>query len=371
MTLITYLSKVHFADGVLEVALSSEIELNKVSRPLLVTEQSAVDSEFSERVVAGLPFWCEFNTYEIPENANLETAKINLQKRLRDTNADVVIAYGSSLALSVADASCRQFSKQTSLQNDHSSASLKYFAIPGVDGLPTMSTERNHSSHAARYAAGIQPTAVIIDPTLIIGESIERTSSAIADTLARCLSAHFSTGFNPPADGIALDGIKRILRNLTTLITEDSLEMRRELMAASLNGTLAMQKETGISHELCGILLKDQARPVCKGALMRLLILVEAELIERSWTQQRCKELRVALGVPAGTGLRDWLTSIMENLPLPDSLSELGFSSRHIAEATEELSTGWAIVPSQEQLSAMLSGIKLRRQNLLPVSEII
>ncbi len=361
MTLITYLSRVHFADGVLEVALSSELELNQLSRPLLVTEQSAVSNEFSERVVAGLPFWCKFSSYEIPVNLNLKLAISALRQHVREASADVVIAFGTSFTLSIADASCRALNTHSQEFNASVSADPKLFAIPGVDGVPTMSMSRNDTTRKTRFGIGIQPTTVIIDPTLIMGESVERTSAAIADTLARCLSAHLSDGYNPPADGIALEGVNRILRNLDKLVSEDSLEMRRELMAASLNGTLAMQKETGISHDLCEILLRDSPRPVNKGALMRLLILVEVELLERSWTHKRYKEACNALGVPDGTSLRDWLSAIMEKLPLPDSLSKLGFDAHQIAGASEEFATSKTIAPSAEQLGHMLQRVKLRR----------
>jgi len=359
MTLITYLSRVHFADGVLEVALSSELELNKLAKPLLVKEQHAVDIEFSERVEAGLPFGCEFESHEISIEHGRQQALANLQQCLSETRADVVIAYGSSLALSMADACCRQFTPDRTSLRENKTVSPEFFAIPGVDGIPIMSMRRNDAVRTSVQGAGIQPTAVIIDPTLIVGESVERTSSAIADTLARCLSAHFSDGFNPPAEGIALDGVKRILRNLNTLVAEDSLEMRRELMAASLNGTLAMQQETSIAHQLCNILLRNSPNLRSRGALMRLLILVEAELLERSWTQQRSGEVRAALGVPAETDLRAWLSSIMEILPLPNSLSKLGIKPPEISSAAEELASSRVIVPSSGHLNEMLRGIEL------------
>lgn len=364
MTLITYLSRVHFADGVLEVALSSELELNQLSRPLLVAEQSAVSNEFSERVVSGLPFWCNYSSYEIPAKLNTSQAISELQQHLRETKADVIIAFGSSFALSAADACCREISGNAHEHTAAVSSNPKLFAIPGVDGVPAMSMSRNDIAWAKHYGTGIQPTTVIIDPTLIIGESIERTSAAIADTLARCLSAHFSAGYNPPADGIALEGIKRILRNVETLVAVDNLEMRRELMAASLNGTLAMQKEAGISHDLCNILLRDAPRTVNAGAIMRLLILAEVELLEHTWTQQRCTEVCTDLGVPEGTSLSDWVSSIMEKLPLPGSLAKLGFESNLIIAASEELASTKAIVPSSKQLVDMLLSIKLKHPDL-------
>ncbi len=364
MTLITYLSRVHFADGVLEVALSSELELNQLSRPLLVAEQSAVSSEFSERVVAGLPFWCNYTTYEIPARLNPTETNSELRQHLRKASADVVIAFGSSLALSAADACCREISVNAQERTVEVPANPKLFAIPGVDGVPAMSMSRNDIAWTKHYGVGIQPATVIIDPTLIIGESIERTSGAIADTLARCLSAHFSDGYNPPADGIAMEGIKRILRNVDKLVAEDSLEMRRELMAASLNGTLAMQKETGISHDLCKILLRDSPQPVNTGALMRLLILIEVELLEHTWTHQRRREICMGLGVPDGISLQQWLSSIMEKLPLPGTLSKLGFESNSVIAASEELASTKAIVPSAKQLVDMLYSINLQHPDL-------
>ena len=364
MTLITYLSRTHFADGVLEVALSSELELNKLSKPLLLSEQGATDTEFRERVVAGLPFWCEFQSHEIPKQNDLQQAIERLQQRLYETNADVIIAFGSSLALLAADACCRQFGQEKTESNNKNFLTCpKFFAIPGVDGIPIMSMRRNDAIRSHIESSGIQPTAVILDPTLIIGETVERTSSAIADTLARCLSAHFSDGYNPPAKGIALEGVKRIQRNLATLVEEDSLEMRRELMAASLNGTLATQQESGIAQELCKILLRNSSHYINKGALMRLLILVEAELLELAWTTHRIKEVSDALGVPSGMKLRDWLSSIMENLPLPNSLSELGLSAAHIARAADEVTTGRSIVPSTEYLNDMLNSVELGTRN--------
>ena len=40
MTLITYLTRVHFADGVLEEALHGEMERNAKRRPLIIAERA-------------------------------------------------------------------------------------------------------------------------------------------------------------------------------------------------------------------------------------------------------------------------------------------------------------------------------------------
>lgn len=370
MTLITYLSRVHFADGVLEVALSSELELNNFGRPLLVSEKYAVTNEFAERIFAGLPFWCKSTSYDIPQNSDAQQAVTKLQQVVREVNADVVIAFGSSLALSVADACCRYLSAQSEQQTAGSSIVPNFFAVPGVDGMPTMSMPRHGAVRGTRLGAGIQPDTVVIDPTLILGESIERTAVAAANSMARCLSAHFSNGYNPPADGIAIDGLKRIVRNLPAIVTEDTLDMRRELMAASLNATLAMQKEAGVAYELCENILRSTENTIDEGALMRLLIVIEAELMEATWTLARLTEVRSALGVPEGEKLHNWLLSLFQELPLPGTLGELGVKSSDIRDAAMAVAANRsALVPSAECLEGMLNGVTLRSQPMSAMSE--
>lgn len=363
MTLITYISRIHFADGVLEVALSSELELNKFTRPLLVSEKDAVSTEFLERVSAGVPFWSTPNSYQIQQREDAELAISRLQKAIVEMDADVIVAFGSSLALRVTDACCR------SLANSHTNDALtqpEFFAIPGVDGIPTMSMPRSAAARTPCPGTGIQPAMVIVDPTLMLGESQERTASAAANALARCLSAHFSSAYNPPADGIAVDGFKRIARNISTIAQEDTLEMRRELMAASLNATLAMQKNAGIAHELCKIILRSASHPIDEGALMRLLIVLEAELMETEWTQQRKTEVRATLGVPDDVSLKSWLATLLSTFSLPRSLIELGINGAATADAARELvARRSGSVPSVEYLIRKLNAVRLGERELL------
>ena len=359
MTLITYISRVHFADGVLEVALSSELELYKLSRPLLVSEQNVVSKDFIERISSGIPFRCEQNAHLLNKNESVEQAISRLRDNIDKVEADVVVAFGSSLALRVADACCK------SLSDTDDSHVPELFVIPGVDGIPTMSMPRSGAARTSLQEAGIQPAMVIIDPTLMLGESTERTASAAANALARCLSTHFSSAYNPPADGIAVEGFKRIARNISTIAQEDTLEMRRELMAASLNATLAMLKNPGIAQELCKIILQATRHPIDEGALMRLLIVIEAELMEAHWSRQREKEVRTTLGVPDGITLKNWLLSLLNRFALPRTLIELGLNEKTISDEARELADARAVlVPSAEVLIQMLKNVNLGHENM-------
>ncbi|MEM7256201.1 MAG: iron-containing alcohol dehydrogenase [Pseudomonadota bacterium] len=355
MTLINYMSRVHFADGVLEVALSAELELNRLSRPVLISDEGMADSEFSERVSTGMPFWCEFTSTQLLRAASRQDSITALKQTALSHRADVLIAYGSALSLRIADACRREM--QAHNRSGASDLSPALFAIPGVDGLPALASLTPGSRFSKLSRQGIQPTTVIIDPTLIIGESAQRTASAAANTLARCLSACFSSGYNPPADGIALDGYKRIVRHLKEIVATDSLEMRRELMAASLNGTLAMEKEPGIAHHLCHHLIRNLP-DVDEGSLMRVLIVVEAQMMEHSWDKARMNELCRTLEVPENQQLSQWLIGVLSKLPLPGSLKEMNIAEPVISAAVDEVTTQKAAaIPSARRLVNVLNTV--------------
>lgn len=347
----------HFADGVLEEALNSELEINQRKRPLLICEQQNVSDEFTERVVSGIPFWCDPVVHQIPVTLSRVKALAELQQLAHVTGADALIAYGSSSVFPLADACCRKAKNA-----EQAAVSPALFVVPGLDGVPAMSRPRGAGlrSNVAARGAGIEPQAVIFDPSLIAGEEVERKASAIACIIARCFSANLSTAYNPPADGIAIDGLKRIARNLPGLLNEDSPHMRRELMAASLSGTLALQKDPGIANDLCKALMSSSARPMDEGALARLLIVVEAELMELSLPATRIHEIRDDWGIPRDIGLREWLVSMLNTLPLPATLHEMGVNEAQIIDSAYEMAASWAaIVPSASSLIDRLNGIQV------------
>jgi 4-hydroxybutyrate dehydrogenase len=55
MTLISYTLRIHFADGILEEALKSEMETDGNLRPLILSATANTDNEPTERILSGLP----------------------------------------------------------------------------------------------------------------------------------------------------------------------------------------------------------------------------------------------------------------------------------------------------------------------------
>ena len=115
MTLITYVTRVHFADGVLEEALWSELEVNGKHRPLIVSDTRDIADEVAERLYAGFPVRTSVETFtDVPDIPTEETAR-HLADIYRQTDRDILVAFGRSTAIDLAKATLFRIPPDNSL----------------------------------------------------------------------------------------------------------------------------------------------------------------------------------------------------------------------------------------------------------------
>lgn len=374
MTLITYLTRVHFADGVLEEALWSELKVNHKSRPLIVTDPSYVDSDMAERILASLPARTSSEFFVDCPAIPSEAGALALADVYRRTESDLLIAFGGSTAIDLARAS------RIVLMHEKPLSLISYargtrkggyklpdlYVIPDITGFGSSvsahaSVQVEEGERALLISSKLLPSMTIYDPTVTLGAAPAASASSGADAIANCLESYVSGGYNPPADGIALDGLTRAVRNLHEVIRDDRIELRREMMAASLNGSLALQKGPGVMQAIVNALQLVTGRSLDPGALSRLVLpgilqLVSAEVSEKSGTLQKL------FALAPGDVLAKGLETFFADLPLPKTLSALGIDREHIEAAAPIAARDLAIVASRRDLSA---------QDLLTVMETV
>ncbi|MEP3277276.1 MAG: iron-containing alcohol dehydrogenase [Stappiaceae bacterium] len=346
MTLITYVTRVHFADGVLEEALWSELEVNDKHRPLIVSDTTHIADDLAERIYAGLPVRASVETFTDVPDIPTEDAARHLAKIYHKTDRDILIAFGRNTAIDLA--------KITRVAIAHDNPLLTFsqgqggarrigqnlpdlFAIPGISGFGA-----SVSAHAPVMLADGQrarimckkliPTVTICDPTLTLGAAPDISASAGADAITRCIEAYLSPGFNPPADGIALDGLNRAAANLHRVLRKDGVVERRELMAASLNGALALQKGLGATHAIGNALETVMDKGLDPGTLSRLLLPAVLQFNANA-AKEKYQPLRRILKVKPSVSLADGVEAFFDPLPLPRRLSDLGIDIDQIKEA--------------------------------------
>lgn len=240
MTLITYPTRVHFADDVLEEALLSELERERFSSALLVMPHTSIHAGLEERVRAGLP--PRFETHKVTCADQSDLRAIAREVLSQAFYPDVIIAFGAARAIELARKCRYGFGQKLD-------ANLPLYAIPGIDGLPGPCTANLQS-----WRAGL-PTVLICDPTVALDTPDVQSRRSWILSVVRCCESYLASTYNPAADGMALDALNRCVNARFKVGKVQDVNLHRELMAAGLNASLSQEKGVGPALAISGILV--------------------------------------------------------------------------------------------------------------------
>ena len=140
-----------------------------------------------------------------------------------------------------------------------------------------------------------------------------------------------SSAFNPPADGIALDGLERGWRNLEkAVLNGDNKDARLQMMSASMQGAMAFQKGLGcvhsLSHSLGGI--NPRLHHGTLNALFLPSVVQFNQMDPTLQSQNKMQRMAYAMGLghPANAGqeIAMAIKDMCERLGLPKGLKDYG-----------------------------------------------
>lgn len=348
MTLINYLTRVHFADGVLEEALRSELEHNGKRRPLIIAEDGHLTGAIAERFFSSFPIRTRAEIFtDVPSRAT-ESAALRIKQFYLGNDCDVLIAFGSNRAMDLAkvariaiayDEPIAALSSEEGGAQRISNALPNLYSIPGILGFASAISDYTRvrlddGGQALLSSRHLVPEVTICDPTLTLGACARETACAAAGVLARGIDAYLAPGYNPPADGLALDALSRVAENIGKVLEEDDLPARREMMAAGLNSSMALQKGLCVVHAISNAVAAVSTTPMDPSALGGVLI---PRLVEfyGARTNGRTARIQRSLGFDEAKSLPDDLLRFVETLPLASTLSELGVQERDLARAAD------------------------------------
>lgn len=285
MSLIAYVTRIHFADRVLEDALAEELRQLRICCPLVLTDigtdpathaAAGVDDPF-ERLVDSLPPGCRAERLHVAQVT--EIAARAAMARAAETGCDAIVGLGGTLAIGLARLVGHGMPARASSAGG--CGEWPVITIPtttetvGIGPLPSAFDGVAGLVGARAVLTGIShvPTLVLCDPTLTLGAGPADTAASGMDALTHCIEAYLGTGWNPPADGIALDGVRRAGAHLARAVRDGrDLEARREMLAAMLNAELAAQKGLGAVHALSHALEAEVAQSHRHGWLHASLL---------------------------------------------------------------------------------------------------
>lgn len=336
MTLITYLTRVHFADGVLEEALHGEMERNQKRRPLIIAERAALEGALADRFFAGFPKRTLAETYSTLPMRPTEEAAQEIAQAYRRGGCDLLIAFGGNRAIDLAkvariaiayDEPIAAFSDEEGGSQRISASLPDLYSVPGILGFASAVSDYarvrlNAGGQVMLSSRELIPTVTICDPTLTLGGSAEESACAAAGIVARSVEVYLSPRYNPPADGLALDSLIRVAPLVDRISDAGNLEVRRELMAAGLNSGLAMQKGLCLQHAIANALASashSETNPIVLGPVL----IPEIIPFYDDNSQVRTRLIRESLRLASECDLGEGLTSFFSNLPVATRLSQL------------------------------------------------
>jgi 4-hydroxybutyrate dehydrogenase len=290
MSLIRYVTRIHFADRVIEDALSEELKRIGARAPMIVVDRDGDAGDALDRVRDTLPPRTTSTTRHLRDDAG-EDDLLTAEK------PDAIVALGGERAILYGRRAARR-------------AGVAFFAAPttaaclGVEPLPDAAT----------------PAAVFCDPTLSLPCSPARTAETGFDALGHCLEAYLGDAWNPPADGMALEGVRRAGRGLERAVRDGAdLDARREVLAAGLNAGLAAQKGHGALEAVSRALEAETGLAARHGRLHGAIV-AGTLAFNAPAAAARYRRVAEALDMPPGVDLAAALAALAGRLGLPTAL---------------------------------------------------
>ena len=351
MSLIYYVTQIQFEFGAIKL-LKQECERVGISRPLIVTDPGVKAAGILQKALDALPGMPVTVFDQTPSNPT-EAAVRAAAALYKASGCDGLIAVGGGSAIDCA--------KGVAIAATHEGPLTTYATIEGgspkitdrAAPLIAVPTTSGTGSEVARGAIIIVddhrklgfhswhlvPKAAICDPELTLGLPAKLTAATGMDAIAHCMETFMSAAFNPPADGIALDGLERGWAHIERATRDGSdREARFNLMSASMQGAMAFQKGLGcvhsLSHSLGGVdprLHHGTLNAMFLPAVVRFNASVES--IQK---EKRLERMARAMGLASATDIANAITDMNARLGLPTGLAAMGVQH----EAFDKIITG-------------------------------
>ena len=104
MSLINYLTKIHFADGVLQEALQAETGLLSITRPLVVTDRGVEQSGLLQRLLEALGPAADPVVFNDTPSNPTEAAARSAAELYSMEGCDGIVAFGGGSSIDLAKA---------------------------------------------------------------------------------------------------------------------------------------------------------------------------------------------------------------------------------------------------------------------------
>ncbi|MFM0322942.1 iron-containing alcohol dehydrogenase [Caballeronia glebae] len=343
MAFIFYLTHIHLGYDALET-LQSECARVGMKRPLVITDKGVAAAGLAERVIESAKLGALPVFDDTPSNPT-EAMVLAAAAQYKRERCDGLIAVGGGSSIDLA--------KGVAIAATHDEPLTTFATIEGGSGkiteraapLIAVPTTSGTGSEVARGAIVILndgrklgfhswhllPKSAICDPSLTLGLPPGLTAATGMDAIAHCIETFLAPAFNPPADGIALDGLERAWANIERATHDgQDRDARLNMMSASMQGAMAFQKGLGcvhsLSHPLGGLAVNGRTS-LHHGTLNAVVLPAVLRFNESAPTvvaDRRFARMRRVMNLADNADIAQAVHDMTARLGLPTRLSQMG-----------------------------------------------
>jgi 4-hydroxybutyrate dehydrogenase len=342
MAFIYYVTQIQFDYGAVAL-LKAECDRVGITRPLIVTDTGVRAAGIVDKAVAALGPLPHAIFDQVPSNPTEAAVRAGVAAyKAGLCDGLIAVGGGSSIdcAKGIAIAATHEGPLKTYATIEGGSLKITDAVVP-IIAVPTTSGTGSEVARGAIlilddgrklgfHSWHLVPKTAICDPDLTLGLPPMLTAATGMDAIAHCMETFMAAPFNPPADGIAIDGLRRGWQYIERATQNGAdKEARFNLMSASMQGAMAFQKGLGcvhsLSHSLGGVnprLHHGTLNAMFLPAVVRFN--APAESVQK---EDRLNRMAQAMGLTSGSDVAVALADMTRRLGLPTGLAAMGVTA--------------------------------------------
>jgi 4-hydroxybutyrate dehydrogenase len=371
MPILSYLTTTHFDHGAIKM-LAPELARLGVAKPLLVTDKGVRAAGLLSKVLATLADGDQVSVYDGTPGNPTETATLEALAQYRAQGCDGVVCLGGGSAMDLG--------KSVALLAVSGEPLARFDPLQGggrhVKGVAPVVCIPTTAGTGSEVSIGVViiledgrkltfaspqliPRVAICDPELTLGLPPLMTAATGMDAITHCIEAFLAPNINPPAEGVALDGLWRGWQHIEAAVANGATDRdaRWQMMMASTEGAMAFIKGLGAVHSMSHAVGRRHDLRAHHGTL-NALILPAVLRFNAEVCAAKYVRLRQAMGLAPGADVAAAVAVRNAAIGLPSGLAALGVTREMVADLVPHALADLAHMgaprkPTAEQYAAM------------------
>jgi len=344
MATLTYLTTTHFDFGAVQ-KIPTELRRAGISKPFIATDNGVCAAGLVEIAIEAIGSDVPISIFDETPGNPTESAALKAFEQFKEDSCDGILAIGggSSMDLGKAVALLAGSGGPLAQFDPLAGGAKRVQSVAPLIAMPTTAGTGSEVSvgfviimddgRKLTFASPLfVPKAAICDPELTLGLPQMMTAATGMDAITHCIEAFLTPTVNPPADGIALDGLWRGWRNLPQAVKDgNNRDARWQMMMCSTEGAMSFIKGLGAVHAMSHAAGRIERLNLHHGTL-NAVFLPAVLRFNASECDEKFERLRQVIGLAQGADIAEAVAAMNADIGLPSGLQAMGLEEEDIPD---------------------------------------